>query len=98
MGVYDVFGFGGLGEADAGYTDGGTGAFDAGAEGFDCLEGCEGIAGGEVVIDGGGGLGEEGYKGGAVGDGFIRGDVEGSPEGAGGFDAGALSHGFYGSS
>ncbi len=83
-----------MGEADAGYAGGGTGAFYVGAEGFYCLEGCEGISGGEVVIYGGHGLGEEGYEGGAVGDGFIRGDVEGSPEGAGGFDACKVSHGF----
>ena len=94
MGVYDVFGFGGLGEADAGYADGGMGAFDVGAEGFYGLEGSEGIAGWEVVFYGGGSLGEEGHEGGAVGDGFVRGDVEGSPQGAGGFDKGALSHGF----
>ena len=92
MGVYNVFGFGGLGEADAGYAGGGMGAFDVGAEGFYCREGGEGIPGGEVVIYGGLGLGEEGYEGGAVGDGFVRGDVEGSLEGAGRFDAGAVSH------
>ncbi len=94
MGVYDVLGFGGFREADAGYADGGSGALEVGAEGFYGLEGCEGIPGWEVVIDGGLGLGEEGYEGCAVGDRFVRGDVEGSLEGTGGFDAGAISHWF----
>jgi hypothetical protein len=80
-------------EADAGYVDGGIRAFDAGSEGFYGVEGRQGIFGGEVVEDGGlVGL-EEGGEGGAVGDGFIRGDIQGSLEGKGGFDARARGHG-----
>ena len=82
MGVNYVLGFGGVGEADAGYKGGGMGAFDAGSEGFDGVEGCQGIFCGEVVEDGGLAGGEQGGEGGAVGDGFVRGDIDSSLEGA----------------
>src|SRR5215218_7328086 len=93
MGVYDVLGFGSVGEADAGNIGGAMGEFDAGSEGFYCVEGCQGIFGGEVVVDGGLVGGEQGGEGSAVGDGFVRGNREGSPEGMGGFDTRTICHG-----
>jgi hypothetical protein len=76
MSVYDVRRFGGVVQADAGYADGVSGSFDAGAEGFYGVEGCQGVFGGEVVVDGDGVFGEERGECDPVRDGLIGGGGE----------------------
>ena len=64
-----------------------------GSEGLYGVEGGKGIPGGEVVVDGGLALGEQGCESGAVGDGLVRGDGEGPAEGTDWLDAGPRGHG-----